>query len=315
VSTNRYPNDLPFDYHFSIQFKTYSRPNPFTGKINLNDPAHAQFGLEKTGIAAAPAFGDPIFLPIPSNIINALSLKWDQESALLGQSMVQTFSDAQNGTKDALGRDIAGLGIGASQIIGNVIGSFFPATTQTGAAAGGAVGGAISAAGKSVLQASGVALNPVLTQFFSNPDFKRHEFAWKFAPENQDESYALKNIIDRISYNALPGTAAGGLFFTYPSIALLNIHTGDTTPYKFQPCVVENVTVNYAGAGAPSWFARTSHPTVVEVHIRFLEIILNTRDNWSGYDTPLDFSSGLSSWVTGGTTNPSDKLSTFFNQN
>lgn len=299
----KFPIDLPPEYHFSIDFKTYSRPNPISGQINLSSPATASLLGSGTELHAANASGDTINLPIPSNIINNLKLNWTQEAAMVGSGLTDFVGDITSGkqvSSDTIGADLGAIGIGSIKEVGGIV-SRMLGGDGVSSIPGTMAGGAIGASAKTVMQKSGVALNPVLTQFFSNPDFKRHEFAWKFAPENEQETQELRNIIDQITFNALPGIATGGLFFTYPSIALLNIITGDTSPYNFQPCVVENISVNYAGAGAPSWFARTSGPTVVEMHVNFLEIILNTRDNWkTPYQSPLDFTSGLGSFDPSG---------------
>lgn len=279
----KFPFDLSETYYFDLKFKTYTRPSPFTGKINLSDPA----------IGAAPGSG-AIKLPIPGNIVEDQKLNWQQERDAL----------ATGAAIDALS-GLAGLaGVGLSNPT-DKFGDSGAAALLIGAglAQGVASAAAFAATGQqedpvsAILQRSGLAMNPVLTQQFKHPEFRQHVFSWTFAPTTEYESQSIQSIIDTIKEQSLPDINAGGAFFSYPSIAMIQIYTGNNgNLYPFQPCVITNVSVNYAPMGVPSFFAKTNAPTMIKLDVSFLEIILNTRSNWktstSGFVSGFDFSLG-----------------------
>jgi hypothetical protein len=142
---------------------------------------------------------------------------------------------------------------------GAALGSIVGAPKALASAAG--IGGLVDQA----LQLTGLAQNPFLTVLFKQPEFKRHQFSWKLSPNNYRESNTLRDIISTIKSNMLPAMApsAGGTLLTYPIEEYL---------YKFKPCVIESMSVNYAPAGLPSFFKRTSAPTEVTLSLSLLEI-------------------------------------------
>jgi hypothetical protein len=154
-------------------------------------------------------------------------------------------------------------------------------------------GGVLGDATAIALQSSGLAVNPALTVLFKHPEFKTHQFSWTFSPNNEAESNVLRGIIQTIKKASLPTSQGGGAFFGYPNMVLMRLSNQDTT-YSFQPCVITNVTANFAPTGAPSFFAKNRHPNVVTLSISFLEIILNTRNNMGGGNV-VDGLSGVGS--------------------
>lgn len=261
-----FPHDLSSKYYFDLKFVTYSRPDPFSGKINLSYPSWG----------GAPGYGS-IRLPVPAHMMDSQNLRWTQESRMdgyVGAAMELANQDVRGmALINAMLQQSGGL----SQMLNNF--------TSTGDIQG------------YLLQNAGLALNPVLTQTFKHPEFKTHQFSWKLAPENPEESLTLQGIIDAIKLNSLPDISLGGAFFSYPSIALIRIHSGNNGDlYNFQPAVITNVTVHWAPQGVPSFLAGTNAPTSVQIDISLLEIILNTRKNYTGENvvgTPPTPSSGF----------------------
>jgi hypothetical protein len=249
----KFPSDLTDRYYFDLKFVTYSRPNPFSGKINLGSPA----------IGAAPGSGN-LRLPIPAHMVDSQTLKWVQDENLDG--LIGASVDFVSGDLAESGANALNQGGRLMEMLSN--------------AARFASYGALGDLMGYTLQKSGLALNPVLTQTFKHPEFKSHQFSWRLAPGTRGETRVLQTIIDTIKHNALPDIAAGGAFFTYPSIAMIQIHTGNNGPlYNFQPCVVQNITVNWAPQGVPSFLVETNGPTMVQIDLTLIEIILNTRSN------------------------------------
>jgi hypothetical protein len=55
-------------------------------------------------------------------------------------------------------------------------------------------------------------------------------------------------------------------------MAIINLSPDDSFLYKFKPCVVESMSVNFAAGGQPSFFKNSNAPTEVQIDINFLEI-------------------------------------------
>lgn len=274
----KFPNNLPTKYYFSLSFYDYVRPDPFSSLMTLQ----AQIGENGEG---------NIILPLPAQLVDNQKLNWAQGGSTFGEAVTDLFQG------DLAGAAIAGAVAGISNL-----GNFAGALTQGGGgqtglspqAAQGLANG-VDATTKSILQKAGLALNPVLTQQFNHPDFKVHQFSWKLSPDSIDESGTLEAIIDLIKYNALPDVEAGGMFFKYPSMALIKMHTGAKELYQFKPCVISDISINYAPSNTPAFFAGTAAPVSVQITITFLEIILNTRKNTkrtTGMSTRTDLSMG-----------------------
>ena len=272
----KFPNDLTEKYYFDLKFKTYSRPDPFSGTINLGEPA----------TNASTGSGD-IRLPIPSNIVDTQRLAWKQEENIDG--LPGATMSVEGGNSDL----VSGI---------TRVGAYELAKAASAGVSAATLGSrSVGSPADLALQKMGLALNPVLTQTFKHPEFKEHHFSWTLAPEDEIESSTLQSIIDTIKMQSLPDIAFGGAFFKYPSIAMIRIFTGvNKNLYNFQPCVVTSFSVNYAPRGVPSWFGKTNAPVMVTLDVTFLEIILNTRKNANGGNVSgFSWSIGETSSVTG----------------
>lgn len=243
-----FPNDLidpsaNRNYYMAIQFVEYQRRSIF------NQPFLSALG--------------GVRLPIPNQLAETFNVTYDQA-----------------GAGEAVGAGIeAGLqgrnGVGSS---GNAFGSIAAAAAsalggkavQTASAIGTKAGLDVPQA----LQLGGLAQNPFLTVLFKSPAFRKHTFSWKLMPNNEQESNTVREIIQTFRSNMLPALApnAGGTLLTYPNMAIINLYPDETLLYKFKPCVVESLTVNYAAGGSPSFFKGTNAPTHIELSINLLEI-------------------------------------------
>jgi hypothetical protein len=72
----------------------------------------------------------------------------------------------------------------------------------------------------------------------------------------------------------LPAMApsAGGTLLKYPNMAIISLSPNQDYLYKFKPCVIESMSVNYASAGMPSFFKRSDAPVDVTISLNLLEI-------------------------------------------
>jgi hypothetical protein len=178
--------------------------------------------------------------------------------------------------------------MGILSTVGSTIGS---------AAAGAAINGVAKAAESLVpgsasqgLQLVGLAQNPFLTVLFKQPTFKRHQFSWKLTPNNFQESNTLRDIINVFKYNMLPAMApsTGGTLLKYPNMVFIQLSPKEDYLYKFKPCVIESMSVNYASAGMPSFFKGSDAPTDVTLSINLLEIEYWLKEDIAGNSARIE---------------------------
>jgi hypothetical protein len=244
----QFPNDLS-DAYIHMRFDKYVRRS-----IN-NQPF-----LEPQ---------NAIKLPIPSKLIDSTDLDYSPE----------TLGPAYGAAVEAISRtpEINGLG-DLNRIGGQIISA---GATAVGLAA---LQAALNPTQQAAISATtGLTINQFQTMTFKSPVFKNHSFSWKLVPKNEDESNRIENIIRLFKYHSLPSASSATLgsgLYGYPETLTIKLFTGnkDQYLYKFKPCVVKNVSVNYAPNG-PSFYRGTRAPTAVELSISLVEIEL-----WSKTD-------------------------------
>lgn len=247
--TVQFPSDLS-DAYIHMRFEKYVRRS-----IN-NQPF-----LE-------PVAG--IKLPIPSKLIDSTTLDYSPE----------TLGPAYGAAVEGLGTATAEINSLSSlnDVGGRIIGAGFTAAGLS------ALQSALNpTAQAAVSTATGLTINQFQTMTFKSPVFKNHSFSWKLVPKNKEESNNIENIVRLFKYHSLPSTSRGALgsgLYGYPETLTIKLFTGnkDQYLYKFKPCVVQNVNVNYAPNG-PSFYRETRAPTAVELSINLVEIEL-----WSKTD-------------------------------
>ena len=196
-----------------------------------------------------------IRLPIPDNIRDNMSVSYSSPS--LGPA-VGAGLEAVAGTPS---------GSGALSLVSEA------ATATLAGAAAALVANNTGQAGQAAQAYYGIAVNQFQTVLFEKPEFKSHTFSWKFMPRDEAESTAAANIFRTFQYHMLPGVSEGaGLFFSYPSMVVISLYPSSQYLYRFKPCIVKNVSVNYAAASTPSFFKRTGAPTAMTMSIELQEI-------------------------------------------
>ena len=255
----------------------------FPGDLNRNSDTpfmSMQFSeYRRRSIQDQPFFQDlmKIRLPMPKNLVEQTAVQY--EKANLGSALGAAV-DALSGSSSpssGLGDTISRLVSGASTI-GTGVG------VAAGAAAASFIARQLGGSGSTVQQfasaasaLTGITTNPFQVILFKSPNFRSHTFSWTFLPQSQRETEELKKLIDTFRYHTLPGISnAGGVFFSYPEILKINFKPTDQYLYKFKPCVVDSVTVNYAPNG-PSFFKSTNAPTAIQFEIRLQEIEIWTK--------------------------------------
>jgi len=128
---------------------------------------------------------------------------------------------------------------------------------------------------------TGAVPNPHLAAIFQDIGLREHSFNFRFSPKNAKETSILQNLISKIKYRILPGTAGGGTktgpLFTFPDVVDISFGPKEMLPYFFERCVVTSFAVNYAPNGTPSFF-KDGNPTDIELSMSFKEIRVITRE-------------------------------------
>lgn len=144
----------------------------------------------------------------------------------------------------------------------------------------GVLAGALSVAEGPVSTYMGKQLNPFQFMMYKRPGFKEHTLQWTFTPNNQRESDTLNQIINTCKRSSLP-TPSGQFVMDYPNIALVSLITPGDYLFKFKPCAIIAVQVDFTGGGQPSFF-KNGAPTIVNLTLQLKEIQLWNTQN---YDT------------------------------
>jgi len=248
----QFPEDLP-KYYFGLSIDKYSRSSPFSFNVTLNSK---------------------IKLPLPKQLVDSDSVLYEQQelNAIGGAALA-----AGAAGKDLLEGDIKSA---AGNILQAGMGSLGQGAINLAEAAGGEIFKNIFDAGKAL---TGVAPNQFTTVLLKGPTYKKHEFSWTLSPKNVGESNSIKKIIKELKKSMLvgnPGLLSLG-FFQPAQIFTPHFFTNESYLYKFKPCVLENMSVNYTPSGAPAFYTSTGAPDAIELRLSFLEVEFWFKEDFS----------------------------------
>jgi hypothetical protein len=190
-----------------------------------------------------------IRLPMPGNLKDNMSVSYDSPS--LGPMIGAALDSVSGGsTSGGLGGAVETITRGAASGAQGLAAQLAQDTAPNFLNAAGAY--------------TGLAINPYQTVLFKNPDFKSHSFSWKLMPKNENETGKIRDIIRTFQFHMSPGvTETNGLFFSYPSMVVVSLFPESDFLYRFKPCIVKNVSVDYASGSTPSFFRSTKAPTSI----------------------------------------------------
>jgi hypothetical protein len=130
---------------------------------------------------------------------------------------------------------------------------------------------------------TGLARNPHIAALYRGENFRGHSFSWKLCPTTNGDSDALDDIIHAFRAAKAPDFTLGNSLFKYPDEFQIQFSNPGYL-YRFKPCVLIDIMVDYHGAGVPAYFNSTTAPVVVELSLHFSETEIITRsDIDSGY--------------------------------
>ena len=222
-----------------------------------------------------------ISLPIPENLVEQIGLQYNkgEELGSVAGSVMEGLSGGPNASTAST--IAAGAGVASAQALAG--GAISASLRNLGVANSSAssAGAAVTSQAANILSAvTGITTNPFQTVLFKAPHFRTHRFSWRLVPKSYDESERLREIIETFRFHSLPGiSAAGGVFFSYPEILEVNFRPSDKFLYKFKPCVVESISINYA-PNNPSFNRSSLAPTAVQFSINLQEIEIWTKADY-----------------------------------
>jgi hypothetical protein len=133
----------------------------------------------------------------------------------------------------------------------------------------------------------GAVPNPGMSVLFKGMSFRSFVFSWTFAPKNEQETQALREIINIIKRNHLPTFSGSGssYIFNYPSVVLPSIYPDDAqnNMTDFQYCALKSVNVSFSPQGvAPAFYSTTKAPVFVSLTLELEEIEYRLPDKYGG---------------------------------
>lgn len=233
---NVFPPDLSDQYYIRFALYDYSRMTVGDNK-KFTDSPHTT-----------------IRLPIPSNLIDAINLAYaDVNMGQFGGAVYESFvgGGTSSDFKNRSWSENAGQGM--DSILKAFEDSGFQQALMRRAASSMDPG-----IGTAFDLATGTAPNPHVAVAFTGVALKRYQFSWKFSPNNVEESKHLHEIIRTIQSSSLP-TKQGNFMLGFPNV--VNVEMSPNNLFIFKKMMIDNVAVNYAPNGVPSFFANKSGPT------------------------------------------------------
>ena len=252
-----FPDDLSNRYYIKFELSPYERLNK-AQRTTQNAGAHTS-----------------IRLPIPANLVDSISLAYqDIGLGVFGGAAFENRMDrlnqpAQNGQGEIMRHATAAAG-GLADLIDDP--GFMQAVARRLAS------NIDPAVGAAFDLATGTAPNPHMAVSFQGVALKKYQFNWRLSPNNKRESDILHEVVRNLQASALPETR-GKFMLTFPDVVEVTMVPKNL--FIFKPMMIDNISVNYAPSGSPSFFkGETSsydrYPTEIELSISLREIDIHT---------------------------------------
>lgn len=105
-------------------------------------------------------------------------------------------------------------------------------------------------------QLAGLATNDLKSVTLKAPQYRIHNQIWKLSPRNFAESVKIKDIIFNLKKGMHPRLAGSNNYaFRFPKIYLLFFTPNLKYLYKFKPCVLQAISIDYQGGNPqPSFY-------------------------------------------------------------
>ena len=229
-----------------------------------------------------------IFLPIPPSIQdqNSVSYQGSNINAITGSAVegVQNIMEGAQNMFDAPPSET--LTNMKQTITGAVKNTFSQAgglpvitdliTKSLASQAVGVFGGNVSV-DQLLAREKGVIFNPNMELLFNGPSLRSFAFSFQMTPRSKSEGEMVKKIIRTFKLNMAPQVTkegGGSLFLKTPNVFELSYRQGNgphSFLHQFKQCFLENVSVNYTGAGTYATYGDGT-PVSIIMNLQFKEI-------------------------------------------
>lgn len=204
-----------------------------------------------------------ITLPMPATLANQDQFEYEDFDAGVAANLLSGVTD--------FGLD------SLLNAAGNLFSSQGGGEAAQRAAFAAAKGTSTGAAGV-VQQTAGFAFNPRKSTVFQSPSLKEYSFEFKMVAKNQDESEAIRKIVNRFRFHSYPDveTAESGTYIL-PDTFQIRFHPDD---FLFKPntCVLTGMAVTYNGDNTPTFFDNGA-PVEVSLSLAFKEVETDTKQS------------------------------------
>lgn len=245
--------------------------------------AHKYYRPTRSASNEKPGISEFI-LPIPNNLVDSTSVAYNTESLGMAGKFASEVGAAATGGVNSIADSLAGI-LTSTNVKESI--KYYAAQAATEFA--GAIPG-IGDAIKGGFYGAGITRNPYEVQMFQNVNFRSHSFNYKFVPKSLDEQNTINQIVKKLKLHMLPTyTSAEKTYFKYPEFFEIVIQAGvpntkdDMNNYlfKFKPCVLESVSVNYNPEGSPFYHdtGNGKAPVSLTVDLSFKEMLIPDRDD------------------------------------
>lgn len=152
-------------------------------------------------------------------------------------------------------------------------------TKQLAASAAGVFGGNVSLDQLQARQEGNI-FNPNMELLFNGPTLRSFRFSFKMTPRSQDESIAVRDIINTFKRSMAPKTVTTGtgnsqsLYLKTPDIFEIKYKKGSGDHpflHSFKQCFLENMSVNYTGEGTYATYGDGT-PISLVMNLSFKEL-------------------------------------------
>jgi hypothetical protein len=132
----------------------------------------------------------------------------------------------------------------------------------------------------------GLLFNPHMAVMYKGVAFRTFHFEFHLMARSAEESALIRNIIYWFKYAAHPTDAIGGTgegddvanMWEYPDNFIIGLFSpSDEYLFRISTCVLEQIDVDYAGSGIPSFFEDTGAPVDIRLNLDFKETEVMTK--------------------------------------
>ena len=263
--------------YLQIKIVRYKTVSDTSGGSIVGEPGKRRNSTNKEESLAT------IFLPIPPSIqdrnsvsyqssningISATAIGGIQNIMQAGEFSMEGITNVAGEVQKAVESTVTSAG-GGGRILDLI-------TKSLASQALGVFGGNVSV-DQLLARGEGIVFNPNMELLFNGPSLRQFAFSFQMTPRSQTESDAVKQIIRTFKKNMAPQVTSeggGNLFLKTPNVFELSYRQGNgphSFLHQFKQCFLENVSVNYTGAGTYATYGDGT-PVSIIMNLQFKEI-------------------------------------------